>query len=74
MTADRVIDDRMREERVTDDRMTDDRLCEEGGKEMVDSEEWKKQLGIIVRLGSAYVLDWMWRVDWSRGASVKSDM
>lgn len=27
-------------------------------------DEWKKQLDMIVELGKAYALEWMWRVEW----------
>jgi hypothetical protein len=55
---------------MTDDRMTDDRMMnnsveEEGEKRRSNKEEFERQIGLIVQLGSAYVLEWMWRLDWS---------
>jgi hypothetical protein len=55
---------------MTDDRITDDRMMNNRGEEEVEKrksnkEEFERQIGLIVQLGSAYVLEWMWRLDWS---------
>ena len=77
MTKNRVIDNRMMVNRITDDTFGEQRMViedsvmaerkgdreNETGKEN-KRREWEKQLGVIVQLGSAYALEWMWRVDW----------
>ena len=61
---------------MTDDRMVDDRITHKNkvmnnsGEKAIEKkgsskEEFERQIGLIVQLGSAYALEWMWRLDWS---------
>jgi hypothetical protein len=50
---------------MIDDRMVNNSVEEEGEKRRSNKEEFERQIGLIVQLGSAYVLEWMWRLDWS---------